>query len=407
MGSEALEDLCELIVDCPHKTAPISATPFAYAVGTAAIGDDGGISFDKARPVDADTYERWTARATPRAGDLIFCREAPVGPVAIVPGNPLVCLGQRTMMLRPRPDRVDPVWLAYLLRAPTTLAELLAMSEGSTVAHLNVADVRRFVVAVPPLQEQRAITSVLGALDDKIESNRRLALRLVDMIDLSYSRCIRGAPMGTLADLGTVVGGGTPKSAVAEFWSPAEVPWITPKDMTALGGVPVVWSGERSISETGLNSSSAKRVPVGSVLFTSRATLGLIAVAQNALSTNQGFITVVPVAPYSPAIVYSTLKHHAEAIKEQANGSTFLEVNKMNFKKVECPTPSKQALVEFDAVATPGMRQVAALVAEARTLKALRDALLPKLVSGQIRIPLSGAPEEALGAAVEDLEPSA
>src|SRR4051812_43924984 len=101
MRRSSLEALCELVVDCPHKTAPISDMAYGYAVGTTAIGIDGTINFAKARPVDEATFHTWVARATPQPNDLIFCREAPVGPVALVQADhPRICLGQRTMLLR-------------------------------------------------------------------------------------------------------------------------------------------------------------------------------------------------------------------------------------------------------------------------------------------------------------------
>lgn len=402
---ESLEELCDLIVDCPHKTAPVSADAFAYAVGTTAIGVDGTISFDKARAVDAATYKAWAARAVPEPGDLIFCREAPVGPVALVPEAPRVCLGQRTMLLRPDPDRLDRRWLAYKLRAPSTLAALLSRSEGSTVSHLNVSDVRTFEVAPPPLAEQRAIASVLGTLDDKLESNRRLVGHTRGVLAAAFERTRSGAAdMTTLGSLGQVVGGGTPKSSEPSSWEPAEVPWITPKDMTALAGVPIIGQGSRAISPDGLHRSSAKLLPAGSVVYTSRATLGLVAITQQPLATNQGFISLLPHERFGSAFVYATLVGCREAINAEANGSTFLEVNKTNFKTVECPRPSDEAIAEFRAVGDPLIAMVSSVVREARTLTALRDALLPKLVSGQIRVPLTRDDQEAVETVADELE---
>jgi type I restriction enzyme S subunit len=169
-----LADACLLIVDCPHNTVKASRQVYAYAVGTKAIAD-GRIDFTQARPVDEATYRTWIKRAPPREGDLILCREAPVGPVARVPRDPRVCLGQRTVLLRPNPEVVDRDYLLYTLLSPSSQRALLALAEGSTVVHLNVADVRRFPVSLPSLKEQARVAGVLRTLDDKIDSNRRLA----------------------------------------------------------------------------------------------------------------------------------------------------------------------------------------------------------------------------------------
>jgi type I restriction enzyme, S subunit len=206
MPADTLDELCSLIVDCPHSTAPVSADPFGYAVGTTAIGSAGEIDLSKARSVDEVTYKTWTARAVPRPGDLIFCREAPVGPVALVPGDTPVCLGQRTMLLRPNPARLDHRWLAYKLRSPATLRAMLSLADGSTVAHVNVAEVRRFGILPPALDEQQRVVAVLGALDDKIESNRRTARALADVaLTATAHEASRATELIAVSDLGVQV----------------------------------------------------------------------------------------------------------------------------------------------------------------------------------------------------------
>ena len=300
--------------------------------------------------------------------------------------------------LRPLGD-VDLKFAYYLIRH----VGLNHLKHGTSNPSLTREAFGAQLFPVPPIGDQRRIIEVLGALDDKIESNRKTVTAFAGVVDTLHARLIRGADTGTLADLGTVVGGGTPRSSEPSFWDPADVAWVTPRDMTSLCDEPVVWAGARHISQEGLAGSSAKLVPAGSVLFTSRATLGLIAIAQQPLSTNQGFITVVPAEGFSSAFVYSTLRHRTDAIKEQANGSTFMEVNKTNFKAVPCLLPDSPTLAEFDAFANPAMAQIAGLVSESRSLTVLRDELLPKLVSGKIRVPRSDDPEEGLGAATGQL----
>ncbi len=227
-----LGQVCDEIVDCAHKTAPKTAAPYAYAVGTKAVLD-GRILFSHARPVDEATYTDWTQRARPEPGDLILCREAPVGPVAMVPRAPLVCLGQRTVLLRPDRRIANSRFLLYTLLAPGTLAALHMLSEGSTVAHLNVGAIRAFRVTMPPLHEQERIAAVLGTLDDKIDSNRRLAAlleqaaaelfraRFVDFVGVEefeeseVGRIPRGWQIGTLGDLAAAT-----KMTVRPFASP-------------------------------------------------------------------------------------------------------------------------------------------------------------------------------------------
>ncbi|MDO8184770.1 restriction endonuclease subunit S [Conexibacter sp. CPCC 205706] len=258
-------------------------------------------------------------------------------------------------------------------------------------------------VRLPPLEAQTQIIAILGSIDGKIQSNVRLIDAYSLALDRVHDHAIIDADQVSLGDLGEISGGGTPKTSVAEYWQPPDVPWLTPKDMTALRGVPCVWSGERGISRSGLARSSAKLLPAGTVLYTSRATLGIIAIAQQPLATNQGFISIVPRPRLSSSFVYSTLMRCRNRINARAGGSTFPEVNKTNFKGVECSLPGPAALKAHDAMAEPIITHIAALACESRTLTKIRHALLAKLVSGQLRVPLSNDPEEQVGAAIEAL----
>jgi type I restriction enzyme S subunit len=396
MSSEVrtLASVCTLIVDCAHKTAPASAEPYAYAVGTKAIRR-GRIDFTAARPVDQATYAEWVTRAVPRPGDLILCREAPVGPVAKVPERPRVCLGQRTVLLRPDESVVEPTFLYYALSSPAVQAELMARAEGSTVPHLNVADVRTFPLPLPSLETQRRAVRVLGLLDHKIDSCARIATMLEALVASAFesATAIASTPT-TLGQLGVVRGGGTPKSSEPTYWNPPEIVWMTPKDMTALAH-PVVFRSQRMISNKGLANSSAKLVPKGTVLLTSRATIGSTAIAYAPLATNQGFITVEPSGLSAPCVLFA-IRSAMDEIHARAHGSTFPEINKTNFRSVSVSVPSGDALSSFEAVAVPAFDRMASAVEEARALEDLKDLLLPKLLEDELAGVAVGAEAESV-----------
>lgn len=151
------------VFDCEHRTAPPTdeIPPYAYSVGTRAVRD-GILHLERAKPVSHETYESWTRRATPQVGDLIFSREAPMGEVGAVPKGARLCLGQRTVLVRPSPELADPRFLRLALMAPGTQRWIDGMAVGSTVRHLNVADVKRIPLpAMPALAEQRRIVDIL------------------------------------------------------------------------------------------------------------------------------------------------------------------------------------------------------------------------------------------------------
>jgi type I restriction enzyme S subunit len=172
------------IVDCEHKTAPESkyGIPFAYSIGTPALRG-ANVDFKQAKPINEETYLVWTRRAVPVAGDLIFAREAPVGGVGFVKGDRRICLGQRTVLIRTDSKHLDPKFLFYALKSPLVQRWIQDRSTGSTVEHLNVADVRSLPLPFyPPLPEQKRIAAVLGALDDLIESNSQLVTNLEELV---------------------------------------------------------------------------------------------------------------------------------------------------------------------------------------------------------------------------------
>ncbi|MHB8915152.1 MAG: restriction endonuclease subunit S [Thiobacillus sp.] len=153
--------LCELIVDCEHKTAPKQDKGIP-SIRTPNIGK-GKLLLDDVYRVSEETYKKWTRRAEPLPGDLILAREAPAGNVAVIPENLKVCLGQRTVLIRPRRNVFEPEFLALILLQPLMQQKLLAHSRGATVQHVNMKDIRALDVgAIPPLSVQRDIISVVG-----------------------------------------------------------------------------------------------------------------------------------------------------------------------------------------------------------------------------------------------------
>jgi type I restriction enzyme S subunit len=172
-GGPRLEDLCEFIVDCPHKTAPTQSTGVPQ-VRTTDI-KNGRLDLVRANKVSEATYQEWIARAEPSPGDLILAREAPVGQVGMVPRGAKVCLGQRTVLIRPDPTCVHPRYLLFLMLSPAVQAEMQGRAAGSTTPHLNVADIRYLQLPdLPNRSVQNEVAALLGVLDDKIDVNQRI-----------------------------------------------------------------------------------------------------------------------------------------------------------------------------------------------------------------------------------------
>jgi type I restriction enzyme S subunit len=194
-----LGDACSEIVDCAHKTAPIDQDGQYFAVGTPAMRGN-TIDYSQARRISKDTFDLWTTRLRPEFGDLLLAREAPVGPVVRVPEAENVAPGQRTVLLRPRPGVVESRFLYYYLTSPSTQSALQVKASGSTVPHLNVADVRLLPTpGFPDYSEQQAITEVLGALDDKIAANNRIISTTEQLMVALAGTSVASTSVGDLA----------------------------------------------------------------------------------------------------------------------------------------------------------------------------------------------------------------
>ncbi len=241
---------------------------------------------------------------------------------------------------------------------------------------------------VPPLPHQRGIAAALGALDHKIESN----LHAVDLIQsLSRSNYVAwraGHPdthKTTFGEFADVFGGATPKTTEPGFWD-GDIVWATPTDITALT-TPYLFKTGRMITEAGLASTSATLHPEGTILMTSRATIGSFAVTHVPAATNQGFIVIRPHKPEHRWFLFEEMRARVPEMLDRANGSTFMELSRGNFKLMPLRVPSETAIAELDTTLAPLHAKAAQLDRESSGLARLRETLLPELLSGRIRVP--------------------
>ncbi len=169
--STRLNQVCKLIVDCPHSTEPDEGEGYPI-IRTPNIGR-GYLDLEGVQRVSRAAFDRRNVRAAPQPGDLIMAREAPAGNVGIIREGMEVCLGQRTVLIRPDADKVNPLFLNYYLNAPEQRHGLLRNSNGATVSHVNMPIIRNLPVDLPDLETQRCIAGVLSAYDELIENNRK------------------------------------------------------------------------------------------------------------------------------------------------------------------------------------------------------------------------------------------
>jgi type I restriction enzyme S subunit len=183
-----------------------------------------------------------------------------------------------------------------------------------------------------------------------------------------------------------VVGGGTPSTKEPDFWDGGTHCWATPRDLSKLQD-PILLDTERKVTDAGLSKISSGLLPVGTVLLSSRAPVGYLAIARVPVSVNQGFIAMICDGPLTNHYVLHWAASSIEEIEGRASGTTFQEISKQNFRPVLALVPSRAILSAFEAQITSLYDKMSANLEQSYSLAALRDSLMPKLISGDLRIP--------------------
>ena len=287
-------------------------------------------------------------------------------------------------------EGVDYRYLYYVLRGGSFQKQILQIRTGTAQPQLPKSHFLRMKVELPPIDIQQKIAKVLGTIDEKIKNNDVINENLEQQAaSYFYHQFIVNADPswkeGTISDLGTVIGGSTPSKSKPEYYTDNGIAWITPKDLS-VDKSKFISHGADDITELGLRNSSASIMPAGTVLFSSRAPIGYIAIADGEVTTNQGFKSVVPNGNVGTAFVYYFLKNALPTIENMASGSTFKEISGSAMRTVPAMIPDDGSLQEFSDFCEPLFLQQRTLEAENRSLAALRDSLLPKLMSGELDV---------------------
>ncbi|MDP2111162.1 MAG: restriction endonuclease subunit S [Thiobacillus sp.] len=396
---KSLGELCEFIVDCEHKTAPIQEDGIP-SIRTPNIGR-GYFILDGVNRVSDATYDAWTRRAIPEPGDLILAREAPVGNVAVIPDDLKCCLGQRTVLIRPKRKDIDADYLCYLLLTPALQADLLGKSGGATVHHLNLKDIRALPISdLPELDKQRAQASVIKNYDDLIETNRRRIALLEESARLLYREWFVNLRFPGHEQAKVIDGfpGGWRQKTVDEMASFLSR-GITPKYDEAAPGMVI---NQKCIRDGRLNLALARHqskevkadrlVQVGDILInsTGAGTLGRVAQVRAPIPdcTVDTHVTIVrPLDVDCAGFLGVALLEMESVLSTMGVGSTNqLELGRANIGAMCLSVPTGVLCKEFHDLVWPIFDQVETLSQTNSRLAQVRDELLPKLMSGEIQV---------------------
>ena len=295
------------------------------------------------------------------------------------------------IVMRAKTGISDPQFVYYTAINPVFRNVAIKSMVGSSGRQrIQQSVLEELELSLPDLDEQRRIGDFLARIDEKIALNDRINDNLEQQAQSYFQELFvdNADPewaIGTISDLGTIVGGSTPSKAKPEYYTESGIAWITPKDLS-INKSKFVSHGENDITELGLKNSSAAIMPEGTVLFSSRAPIGYIAIAAGEVTTNQGFKSVVPKPEIGTPFVYFFLKNTLPVIEGMASGSTFKEVSGSTMKNVPAVIPDAETLAKFSDFCAPIFAQQRILEEQNQSLATLRDNLLPKLMSGEIDV---------------------
>ena len=333
------------------------------------------------------TFDTYTTVVTKfaKAGDVIMSVRAPVGALNITPVD--MCLGRGVCSLRMKNGNQS--FLFYMMKY--YVSHLLKKESGTVFGSVNRNDINSLEVDIPEdVEEQKRIARYLEMIDDKIELNTAINNNLEEQAQAYFDKLFvvntdSNWPECTLSDIGSVIAGGTPSKSKPEYYADRGIAWITPKDLS-VDKSKFLSRGENDISELGFSNSSATKMPAGTILFSSRAPIGYIAIAQNEVTTNQGFKSVIPNENIGTAYVYFLLKNLLPTIEGMASGSTFKEISGAAMKSVPTVIPDANTIRLFSNLCEPIFKEQEVLESENKHLSTLRDSLLQKLISGDIDV---------------------
>lgn len=314
-------------------------------------------------------------------------------------------------------DDVWPPFFYWLCLTRDFNQHLVTSGSGTKILHTAPKRIESYRFRLPPLPEQKRIAHILGTLDDKIELNRRMSATLEEMAralfkswfidfdpvhakregrkpfgmddataalfpsefeDSELGPIPRGWRVGTIADFAEVAGGSTPSTSEAVFWNPPEHRWLTPRDLSGVSTLPLL-DTERKVSSAGLAQISSGLLPMGTVLLSSRAPIGYVAIAEVPVAINQGFIAIIPKSGVPSQYLAFWCKESLVEIVSRANGSTFLEISKSSFRSIPMLVPPPELVECYSGFVFSNGRQVAKNARTHTVLTTIRDSIMARI----------------------------
>ena len=398
-----IKDICLGIYEGPHATPKNSDTGGIY-LGIPALDPKGFIDYSRAKRIAEEDLPLWTKRVTPQEDDIVFTNEATLNLYAIIPANFHGCLGRRLGLIRPNKDLVNVKYLFYYFFSPEW-RETVAKNKvsGATVDRILMTKFPSFPVSLPSLKTQERIANILSVIDAKIEVNRQINDNLEQQAQALYKSWFvdfepfkdgkffdaelgiipEGWKILPLSSLGSIICGKTPSKSNKDFYD-GNIPFIKIPDMH---NKIFVSNSEDHLSDLGMNSQRNKTIPPYSILVSCIATVGLVCINTKVCQTNQQINTLIPYEDNYRIYLFLFLKSLREQlITLGSGGTTTLNVNTSQFSNLKIIVPDTKSLKAFSSIAESLFQRINNNCDTNYMLSNLRDMILPKLMSGELKI---------------------
>lgn len=343
-----------------------------------------------------------------KKGEIIISARGTVGVLAQLGRD--MAFNQSCYGLRAKQNTTND-FVYYLLKQAVNKLKISA--HGSVFDTITRDTFDLIDVLFPPISEQKLITKILGALDDKISLNRSMNATLEaigqalfkrwfidfefqdgegkpyrssggEMVETELGEVPRGWRVGSILDCADLLSGGTPKTEMPEYWS-GDIPWVSAKDVTVAHGS-FVLDTERKITQAGIDNSNAKLLPKNTTVVTARGTVGSYCILSREIAINQTNYGLKAKSGTGDFFIFFLISNLVNQMKQNAYGTIFDTITTKTFKEMKISIPPETLIKSFDYNVNGIMSKMLSNLQESRTLTALRDALLPKLMSGEVRV---------------------
>ncbi|HFG0471770.1 restriction endonuclease subunit S [Flavobacterium psychrophilum] len=316
-------------------------------------------------------------------------------------------------------ENINAKYLFYCLTQKNITEYLNTIAANNVTAYpsLNPSDIGNLILAIPDKLTQQKIANVLSSLDSKIEINNNINVELESMAKtlydywfvqfdfpdkygkpykssggkMVYIEALKreipvGWEVGNLSSIAQIIGGSTPPREKLEYFSGNGTAWITPKDLSINLGNKFITKGLLDVTEKGIKNASLNIMPIGTVLLSSRAPIGYLAISREQVTTNQGFKSFVEKGDFSKEYIYYTVKNLIPSIENNAVGSTFKEVSAQTLKAIKIGLPDRKIIKNYTEIVEKIFKRQDNLEIQNQQLTELRDWLLPMLMNGQVTV---------------------